>query len=66
MVEFPVEKIPKEEIVDSNGAGDAFVGGFLAGLIKGGDLEQCVYAGHYAAGVILRVCELSRLLLTVL
>lgn len=55
VVEFPVEKIPKEEIVDSNGAGDAFVGGFLAGLIKGGDLEQCVYAGHYAAGVILRM-----------
>jgi len=53
--EFPVDKIPKEEIVDSNGAGDAFVGGFLAGLVKGLPLEQCVLAGHYAAGVILRV-----------
>ena len=27
---FPVAAIPKEEIVDTNGAGDAFVGGFLA------------------------------------
>merc|ERR1712037_582316 len=27
---FPVAPIPKEEIVDTNGAGDAFVGGFLA------------------------------------
>jgi len=59
--EFTVEKIPKEEIVDSNGAGDAFVGGFLAALVKGLPLEQCVLAGHYAAGVILRVsgCALA-------
>jgi len=61
VVEFAVEKIPKEEIVDSNGAGDAFVGGFLAGLVRGAPLEVCVQAGHYAAGVILRVsgCVLS-------
>jgi adenosine kinase len=55
VLEFPVEKIPKEEIVDSNGAGDAFVGGFLAGLVRGAPLELCVQAGHYSAGVILRV-----------
>ena len=28
--EFPVTLIPSEQIVDLNGAGDAFVGGFLA------------------------------------
>lgn len=28
--EYPVCKIPKEQIVDTNGAGDAFVGGFLS------------------------------------
>ncbi|KAH3873337.1 hypothetical protein DPMN_036570 [Dreissena polymorpha] len=28
--EFPVIKIKAEDIVDTNGAGDAFVGGFLA------------------------------------
>jgi len=55
VVEFPVEKIPKDEIVDTNGAGDSFVGGFLAGLVRGAPLEACVHAGHYAAGVILRV-----------
>lgn len=27
--EFPVEQIPKEKVVDTNGAGDAFVGGIL-------------------------------------
>jgi len=61
VTEFRVEKIPKEEIVDSNGAGDAFVGGFLAGVVKGAPLDVCVRAGHYAAGVILRVsgCVLS-------
>jgi adenosine kinase len=55
VIEFPVEKIPKDEIVDSNGAGDSFVGGFLAGVVRGAPLEACVAAGHYAAGVILRV-----------
>jgi adenosine kinase len=53
--EYSVPKIPKEEIVDANGAGDAFVGGFLASLVKGKSIEQCVSAGNYAAGVILRV-----------
>jgi hypothetical protein len=32
--EYEVPKIPKEEIVDTNGAGDAWVGGFLAGVAK--------------------------------
>lgn len=59
--EFPAEKIPKSEIVDSNGAGDAFVGGFLAALVQGGSMEQCVHAAQYAAGVILRTsgCALA-------
>lgn len=52
---YKVPKIPKEEIVDSNGAGDAFVGGFLAYYIKGHPMEECIAAGNYAAGVILRV-----------
>merc|ERR1719161_2779276 len=38
---FPIVKLPKEKIVDTNGAGDAYVGGFLAGLSKGLDLEAC-------------------------
>jgi len=61
VLEFLVEKIPKDQIVDSNGAGDAFVGGFLAGLVRGAPLEVCVQAGHYAAGAILRVsgCAVS-------
>jgi len=47
--------IPAEEIVDLNGAGDAFVGGFLASLVKGKTIDECVAAGQYTAGAILRV-----------
>jgi len=45
---------PVENIIDTNGAGDSFVGGFLAYMAKGADLETCVKAGHYAAGVIIQ------------
>jgi adenosine kinase len=53
--EFQVPRVPEEELVDVNGAGDAFVGGLLAALVKGHDIEAAVHAGHYAAGVIVRV-----------
>jgi sugar/nucleoside kinase (ribokinase family) len=44
-----------EEIVDSNGAGDAFVGGFLAGYALSKPIEKCVKAGFYSAWEILKV-----------
>lgn len=30
--EYPIKPLSKEQIVDTNGAGDAFVGGFMAQL----------------------------------
>jgi len=51
---FPVHPIAKEEIVDTNGAGDAFAGGFLAGLVKGEKLETCVDMGQWLAAQGLR------------
>lgn len=51
---FDVPAVPQQEIVDTNGAGDAFVGGFLAQLAKGLPVAECVRAGHYAAGVVIR------------
>ncbi|MBN3294918.1 ADK kinase, partial [Amia calva] len=51
---FPVLEIEQSEIVDTNGAGDAFVGGFLSQLVQDRPLEQCIRAGHYAANVIIR------------
>ncbi|XP_053495618.1 adenosine kinase b isoform X1 [Ictalurus furcatus] len=51
---FPVLDIDQNDIVDTNGAGDAFVGGFLSELVQEKSLEQCIYAGHYAANVIIQ------------
>ncbi|MFE1359474.1 carbohydrate kinase family protein [Streptomyces carpaticus] len=36
---------PAAPVVDSNGAGDAFVTAFLATLFAGGDLDRCALAG---------------------
>lgn len=59
--EMPVPKLPTDKIVDLNGAGDAFVGGFLSQLILGKQLKKCVDAGHYAAQCIIQVsgCKLE-------
>nr|XP_017319224.1 adenosine kinase isoform X2 [Ictalurus punctatus] len=51
---FPVIEIDQKDIVDTNGAGDAFVGGFLSELVQDKPLERCIHAGHYAANVIIR------------
>ena len=52
--EFPVQKLDKADIVDTNGAGDAFVGGYLAQLALGADLPTCVRCGVWAATEIIR------------
>jgi len=54
VIEIEVKLVPQEEIVDVNGAGDSFVGGFLSQLVLGKSLEQCVHAGNYCAGVTIR------------
>ncbi|KAG7279584.1 hypothetical protein CRUP_034172 [Coryphaenoides rupestris] len=51
---FPVVDIDQNDIVDTNGAGDAFVGGFLSQLVLEQPLEECIRAGHYAANVIIQ------------
>lgn len=54
---FPVEKMTDEQIVDTNGAGDAFAGGVLAGLIAGKTLSEAVLVGHaLARASISQVC----------
>lgn len=57
--EYSVDKMDSSKIVDTNGAGDAFVGGFLSQLVNGRDIQSCVEAGHYAAGVIIQVSGTS-------
>ena len=55
---YAVDKCPADELVDVNGAGDAFVGGFVAKWVAAGsgepDLAACVESGHYAAGEVIR------------
>ncbi|KAG7400626.1 hypothetical protein PHYBOEH_004893 [Phytophthora boehmeriae] len=50
---FDVPKMDAKSIVDSNGAGDAFVGGFISRLALGESLQKCVDAGHWSAQVVL-------------
>jgi adenosine kinase len=52
--EFPVIPIKPEDIVDTNGAGDAYVGGFLAEFVQGRSLEESVRCGNYAANFIIQ------------
>ena len=49
IVSRDVIPIEKEKIVDTNGAGDAFAGGFLAYFCKGAPLEKCIDAGSYSS-----------------
>lgn len=51
---YPVIRLPREKLVDTNGAGDAFVGGFLSQLVVGKTIDECVRAGNYAANVIIQ------------
>ncbi|KAI5867950.1 Ribokinase-like protein [Durotheca rogersii] len=46
---FPVHAIDASLINDTNGAGDAFAGGFVAGLVQGVPLETAVDMGHWLA-----------------
>jgi adenosine kinase len=52
--EYEIAKLDKSKIVDTNGAGDAYVGGFLAALAKGKDIKACHEAGAYSAKIIIQ------------
>ena len=51
-VEIPV--VPADDAVDPTGAGDAFRGGLIKGIVEGRSMERAVQmgnvAGHYAVG----------------
>ncbi|GAA5861812.1 hypothetical protein JCM8547_008560 [Rhodosporidiobolus lusitaniae] len=46
---YPVDKMDPKEIVDTNGAGDAFAGGFLGARAAGKSVDEAVAAGHALA-----------------
>lgn len=46
---------PPVDVVEPVGAGDAFAAGFLAAMLKGGELQGCLSLGHAAAGHVLLI-----------
>jgi len=46
-------KVPSYDVksVDSTGAGDAFIGGFVLGLIEGRNIKECVMWGNAAGSI---------------
>ena len=57
-LEFIFQNFPKiieqKNIVDFDGAGDSFLGGFLSQFIQGKSLNICCKIGNKAAGVVIR------------
>jgi len=53
VTEYPVQAIKSEDMVDTNGAGDSFVGGFISQFIQGKDMARCIEVGNYAARYII-------------
>lgn len=51
---FEPINVEEELIVDTNGAGDAFAGGFLSQYMPGKSLDKCMKAGHYAAALVIQ------------
>lgn len=43
---YPVPKLADDKIVDTNGAGDMFAGGFLGALAQGKSLDESIEVGH--------------------
>lgn len=52
--EYPVEKLTDEQLIDTNGAGDAFVGGFLAELVNGLTTQEGIKCGIWAATQVIQ------------
>lgn len=52
--EFPVHELSREQMVDTNGAGDAFVGGFLAQYVQKKPFDVCIRCGIWTASQIIQ------------
>jgi sugar/nucleoside kinase (ribokinase family) len=55
-IDLPAEPF---EMVDTNGAGDAYVSGFLYGHAQGEDVETCMRLGTLAGGLAVESWELA-------
>lgn len=50
---YTVPAAPVKEVIDTTGAGDLFAAGFLAGLVEGQDLTQCLHLGAMCAAEVI-------------
>uniref|UniRef100_A0A2S2NCJ1 Adenosine kinase n=1 Tax=Schizaphis graminum TaxID=13262 RepID=A0A2S2NCJ1_SCHGA len=57
---FEVPKISEKDIVDTNGAGDAFVGAFIAKYVLGYPLKICILSGIEAGSYIIKQHGMTR------
>ncbi|XP_016984302.1 adenosine kinase [Drosophila rhopaloa] len=55
VLEYPVPKVTRGPVFDTNGCGDAFVGGFLAMFVQRMPLDYCIRTGIFASQQILNV-----------
>jgi adenosine kinase len=54
LYEFPVIPVEAKDLLDSTGAGDFFVAGFLTEYLRGAPLSACAACGNYAANLVIR------------
>ncbi len=52
--EHPIVPVDKADVRDTNGCGDAFVGGFLSQLVQGKPIKDCLRCGFYASSVVIK------------
>ena len=43
---YPVTRLAADAVIDTNGAGDAFAGGFLGALASGKSVDEAIEVGH--------------------
>jgi sugar/nucleoside kinase (ribokinase family) len=55
LLRLPIFEIDKSLIVDLNGAGDSFTGGFLAGILLDYDIRDCGLLGNRIAGEVIQL-----------
>lgn len=54
LIEYDVPQINPNEIVDTTGGGDSFLGGFLYSLVSQKSIKKCIEAGCIAATAVIQ------------
>jgi adenosine kinase len=54
--EIRVSAVTPRKVVDPTGAGDAYRGGLISGLVRGEDIEQCARMGSVCASFAVECC----------